>query len=148
MIIGPDAATDDFARAFPVHVEGIARLLAVLRREFDGDLDMALILAVIGERHFTKRTCASTPTLETLGATKVTGAPSVNSYSIAQFTSIPRETTRRKVAALIGRGWVVRDAQGNLSPTAKAAADLVKGTEASIRFIAETRKTKDIQHRP
>ncbi len=148
MIIDPDAVPDDFAHAFPVHVEGIARLLTVLRREFDGDLDMALILAVIGERHFTKRLSASTPTLETLGSTKVSGAPSVNSYSIAQFTSIPRETTRRKVAALIGRGWVARDAQGNLSPTAKAAADLVKGTEATIQFIAEMTKARDRGRRP
>jgi hypothetical protein len=35
-----------------------------------------------------------------------------------------RETVRRKVAALIRRGWVEREENGDLRPTRKAAIDL------------------------
>lgn len=37
-----------------------------------------------------------------------------NAFSIAQATGIPRETVRRKVASLTRRGWMVKDAGGNL----------------------------------
>ncbi len=37
--------TDKFSQAFPLHVEGLVRLLTVLRKEFDGDLDLLLIFS-------------------------------------------------------------------------------------------------------
>lgn len=124
-----------FAQAFPRHVGALVRLLTVLRREFDGDLDLLLIFAVIGDRHFARRVDPETPTYSTLGSTPVTDAPSVNAYSIAQFTDIPRETVRRKVARLSGKGWVSTDTKGNLRPTAKAAKELCNGTVETIRFL-------------
>lgn len=94
----------EFARLFPAYVAAFSRLLIVLRDEFEGDLDGALILAVIGDRHFARRVRPDAPTYETLGFTEATCTPSINTLSIAQYTGIPRETTRRKVAALVRRG--------------------------------------------
>lgn len=37
-----------------------------------------------------------------------------NTHSIALYLGIPQETARRKVAALIEKGWVVKDAEGSL----------------------------------
>ncbi len=125
----------DFAKVFPKHVSALVRLLTALRREFSGDLDLLLICAVIGDRHFAHRLDPDTPTYQTLGSTLVSDAPSINAYSIAQFTSIPRETVRRKVAVLVEKGWVSVDAKGNLKPTAKAAEDLSVGTYETIRFL-------------
>jgi hypothetical protein len=125
----------DFAVVFPKHVGALVRLLTALRSEFDGDLDLLLICAVIGDRHFAHRLDPETPTYQTLGSTPVSDAPSINAYSIAQFAAIPRETVRRKVAVLVEKGWVSVDEKGNLKPTAKAAEDLSVGTCETIQFL-------------
>ena len=132
------AMPNDFARIFPTHVDAFSRLLIALRAEVGGDLDMVLILAVIGERHFARRNCSSGPIDETSVSTETVPGPSINTYSLAQYTQIPRETVRRKVAALIERGWVVCDARGNLGPTKLVVSDLAKGTDAALRFIEMT----------
>ncbi|MCX7564988.1 hypothetical protein OS189_01355 [Sulfitobacter sp. F26169L] len=134
----PDASNHtikNFSSVFPTYLDALTGLLIELRRAFDGDLDKALIMAVVGERHFANRVSVDTPTLDTLGATPVTDGPSINVLSVAQYTDIPRETVRRKVAALIKRGWISCDAQGNLSPTAAAASDLQNRTDATVKFI-------------
>lgn len=126
---------DNFAQIYPSYLESVTHLLIALRETCDGDLDKALIMAVIGDRHFAKRISPDAPKLENLGATEVTPGPSVNALSIAQFTKIPRETVRRKVKSLVDLGWVSADVQGNLVPTRKAAIDLESGTKATITFI-------------
>lgn len=130
-----DTPVVEFSEVFPKHVAALVRLLTALRREFDGDLDLLLICAVVGDRHFAHRVDPDTPTYQTLGSTPVTDAPSVNAYSVAQFTAIPRETVRRKVAVLVEKGWVSVDSKGNLKPTPKAAQDLSIGTFETIRFL-------------
>ena len=114
----------DFSANFPAFVSAFAELLIALRRQFGGDLDSALMMAAIGERHFAHRTDPNTPTLETLGRTAVDGAPTINVYSLAQYTGIPRETARRKIAALQTLGWIDIDVAGNLRPTELAAKEL------------------------
>lgn len=126
---------DNFAQIYPAYLECLAHLLVALRKTCDGDLDKALIMAVIGDRHFARRVSDDAPKLENLGTTEVSPGPSVNAFSIAQFTEIPRETVRRKVKSLVEAGWVSVDAQGNLAPTQKAATDLANGTHAAIAFI-------------
>ncbi|MEX3314125.1 hypothetical protein [Sulfitobacter sp. PS-8MA] len=133
----PQDPRTDFAQAFPAHVGALVRLLTVLRREFDGDLDLLLICAIVGERHFARRIDPATPTYKTLGATPVTKTPSVNAYSIAQYSGIPRETVRRKVSRLVDNGWLRVDGKGNFSPTAKAAEDLMHGTQETVRFLKD-----------
>lgn len=112
-----------------------SRLLIRLRAASGGDLDLILILAVIGERHFARRVDPTTPTREGLGFTETTPTPSINVLSLAEYTGLPRETMRRKVAKLRDRGWVVIDGKGNLSPTGEAAMALSDGTEATMEFI-------------
>lgn len=126
---------DNFAHVYPSYLDAMVHLLIGLRQEFDGDLDKALIMAVIGDRHFANRVSLRAPTFASLGATPTTDGPSVNALSIAQFTDIPRETVRRKVAMLVDLGWVNCDDRGNLSPTQQAAADLSNGTNATVKFI-------------
>lgn len=135
MIESPDEPANSFARTFTTYVDAFSRLMIVLRAKCWGDLDAALILAVVGERHFARRVCPNTPTPETLGSTPVNDAPTINSYSLSQYTGIPRETVRRKVTTLVERGWLTCDDRGNLAPTTKAAEELQEATDMTMTLI-------------
>jgi len=136
------AAEDDwlkagFAEIWPVHMEGFVRLMLILRQSFGGDLDQMLILAVIGDRKLARRASPAEPSYDRLGYSELHHPASVaiNPHSIAEYTAIPRETVRRKVAALIERGWVERSENGDLRTTAKVAEDLQHGTEATLDYF-------------
>jgi hypothetical protein len=134
-----DWLISSFGDIYPAHVTAFVDLLLVLRQEFEGDLDMMLILAIIGDRRIWQRACKEDVSYAGLGKTplplEASDAISINVLSIANFTSIPRETVRRKVAALIERGWVDREDNGDLCPTRKAAIDLQVGTDATIAYV-------------
>jgi len=134
-----------FGQIFPAHVSGFVELMICLRREFDGDLDLMLVMAVIGERRLSRRDPDATITHEGLGATPVleTSGASINAHSIAEYTGIPRETVRRKVAALITCGWAARDDHGDLRPTRRAAIDLAKATEATLVYLRRIVQASD-----
>ena len=127
-----------FGRIYPGHVSGFARLLTTLRRHFDGDLDMMLVLTVIGERRYALRQPPEALRYEEAGRAPLhdPGATVINIQSVSDYTGIPRETVRRKVAALIARGWVSRDENGDLTPTTQAATDLRAATEATMAYIS------------
>lgn len=142
---GDDVAGDDawlrqgFARIHPIHVTAFSKLLLVLRREFDGDIDRMLILSVISERYHAQ---SDRPELDSIDLDRFSisvpqevDRPTVNVQSVADYSGIPRETVRRKVAALLERGWVRRDGNGDLHPTAKAASELRTATEATFAYI-------------
>jgi len=132
-VMGP--MPSDVTREFYMtHVEAFSRLLIVLRAEFDGDLDMMLILSVIAQRHYTRKRhrLAGTGGDSPDDACRIAG---INVHSIAAYSAIPRETVRRKVAALLDRGWIERDAARNLRPTARASTDLARGTAATIEYL-------------
>lgn len=126
---------ENFARIYPAHLVAFSKFLICLRDAVGGDLELALILAVIGERHFAHRRDPDTPTYESIGLTETTPGDRINTLSLAQYTGIPRETARRKVGHLIDLGWVTVDERGNLVPTAQAAKDLQGGTDAAIAFL-------------
>ncbi len=42
--------TRHFGHLFPIHIEALCELLIVLRQQFQGDLDLMLILAIISSR--------------------------------------------------------------------------------------------------
>lgn len=136
---GEDPVRTRFGRVYPAHVAAFARLLTTLRREFDGDLDLLLILTVIGERRFQQRLEPGALTYENLGAapSRRDGGGTVNTHSLAAYTAMPRETVRRKVAALIARGWIDRDARGDLHPTPRAAEELAGATDATLAYIRQ-----------
>lgn len=132
----------NFGTVWPVHLVGFTRLLVQLRKRFDGDLDLALVLAVIGSRTQAENW---KPELGELG--ELTNRNDVedkqlpiNIHSVAEYSGIPRETVRRKVAILQKRGWVMRGADGHLSVTRDAAPDLEDATGDTIVYLASLLK--------
>jgi DNA-binding MarR family transcriptional regulator len=150
MTTSDDWLDKGFGRIFPTHVSAMAELFVVLRRTFDGDLDAVLILAVIGDRKFSRRDPSAELSLERLGSTRTVDveAPAINVSSISDYTGIPRESVRRKVAKLIEQGWVEREDNRDLRPTPKAAEDLKEATDATLSYLrtvvtAAQRSTQD-----
>ena len=118
-------------RLWPAHTAGIARLLIGLRAQFDGDLDAALILAVVslgaegeGRRDMLFGDPARPARLRP-----------TNTRSLSIATGIPRETLRRKLDRLQERGWVERSPSGNWEPTRQAARDLRPATIETIAYL-------------
>jgi hypothetical protein len=103
-------------------------MVGYLRRvhaEFEGDITAAIVLGEIAQhsaRRFMKeilprsgKDAASVATDEVIEAS----IRRCNMLSIAQASGIPRETVRRKVDKLVGKGFVSRDAKGGLAVTRK-----------------------------
>lgn len=118
---------------FPIHVRAFSVLLIKLRHELGNDLDMVLILAVIAERYYAaiEQSQGAGPD----GRPQPAEGYGINTHSVALYTEIPRETVRRKIKALVAKGWLESDANGNLMPTPLAAKDLAKGTAATLDFM-------------
>jgi predicted transcriptional regulator len=128
---------DNFSTIWPVHLDAFTRLLTQLRTRFDGDLELMLVLVVIGER-----TRPSDWTPELLTYRQLTRRPEdghlqypINIQSVSDFSGIPRETVRRKVGILERKGWVARDKDGKLSVSSAAAQDLEDATRESITYL-------------
>lgn len=135
---GHDFIKRNFSAIWPVHVEAFTRLLTLLRCHFDGDLDLMLVLAVIGGRTLPDNWVSELDMLEhvtRLGEQRSLPT-AINLQSIADYTGIPRETVRRKLAVLLDKGWITKDEKGFLSATGDAAADLASATGASIQYLA------------
>jgi hypothetical protein len=73
-----------------------------------GDLELHIILLLIGIRTVEHPRFASLSMRERLEETPVFPSLGVNTRSIADSSGIPRETVRRKVAELVRKGWIVR----------------------------------------
>ena len=50
MPFSSEKITSHFGHIFPTHVDALCELLIELRQQFFGDLDLMLILAIIGSR--------------------------------------------------------------------------------------------------
>lgn len=127
-----------FGTVWPTHVASLTRFLITCRRSFGGDLDLFLVLAVIGDRTFSERHADPKLDYDTFKSVGTPGTPpiDINLRSIAAFSGIPRETVRRKIAELERRGWITRNQDGSLAATRQAAADLEPLTEAGIDYVA------------
>lgn len=129
--------TTHFGHVFPAHVEELCELLIVLRKQFFGDLDLMLIMAIIGSRTLPARQSYTMTYQEFMDSDKeVTQVQAINIQSVAECSGIARETVRRKTQKLITLGLVARDAKGMLSVTNKAATNLSASTEASLQYLA------------
>lgn len=128
----------NFSAIWPAHVEAFTRLLTLLRGHFDGDLDLMLVLAVIGGRTLPNTWVSELDRLEhvTRSGEQRSLPTAINLQSIADYTGIPRETVRRKLSVLLDKGWITKDEKGFLSATGDAAADLASATGASIHYLA------------
>lgn len=127
---------ENFGDIWPVHVDGFTELLITLRGQFRGDLDMMLVLAIIGSRTLPPRRTRGMSYQDFANGTRIDPRPSpINLQSISESSGIPRETVRRKVHDLRALGWVDRRDDGVLVVTEKAAQDLAPATEATLRYL-------------
>jgi hypothetical protein len=94
----------------------IVRHLIRVYHAFDGDLLEAIVLGEVAHHNVS-------PYLAALNEARRNGAASppgpdsaaylpTNAFSIAQSTGIPRQTVRRKVKALVARGWLLESKAG------------------------------------
>ena len=127
-----------FGKVWPVHVGSLTKFLIACRKTFDGDIDMFLVLAVIGDRTFSQR--HADPEMDYEGfrsdGPARTPALDINLRSIADFSGIPRETVRRKINQLVKLGWVKKQRDGAFHATSKAKKELEPLTLASIQYLS------------
>lgn len=128
----------NFRTIWPVHLAGFTRLLLQLRKRFDGDLDLALVLAVIGGRTDPALWAQELADLSqmTIGEDTDGKQLPINIQSVAAFSGIPRETVRRKVTILQDRGWVTRKTDGSLAIKQSAALELANETGDTVAYLA------------
>ncbi len=129
---------ENFGAIWPAHVENLTRLLILCREAFDGDMDLFLVMAVVGERTFSTRNADENLDFETWqsGGARSAKREDINASSIAHFSHIPRETVRRKLAVLKAKGWIAMDERGNYLATPKSSAELERLTIESIAYLA------------
>lgn len=107
-----DALAERFAEEYPSYqyalVEFLVAHLTDVARAFDGDLQQALVLAVIGQVRLQARRMAD----EAGAAPPEPEASAITASRLADTTGIPRETVRRKLKRLQERGWIARRPDG------------------------------------
>jgi DNA-binding MarR family transcriptional regulator len=115
-------------------------------REFKGDLQQMLILAVVGQRVLEQTRG------QTVGALTISQPEGISASRLADVTGIPRQTVRRKLQALADKGWVEQRPDGQwairlvngMSPAAGDLHDLDRRGIARIaRLTAELRRLSD-----
>jgi len=129
----------NFGKVHALHTAALTRHLVECRRIFDGDLDLFLVLAIIGERTFPahKAPGAMSHAEFLEGSVSDLAPAAINLQSIADYSGIPRETVRRKVETLIEKGWVMRDQRKFVTATDQAKANLIGLTESAIRYLRD-----------
>lgn len=136
MPFSSEKITSHFGHIFPIHVDALCELLIVLRQQFFGDLDLMLILAIIGSRALPARQTSNMTYAEFISDnTKDRADQPINIQSIAECSGIARETVRRKVHKLEDLGFIARDPSGMLTVTDKAINQLAPATEASLQYL-------------
>lgn len=133
-----DFAKKHFGKIWPIHVDGLITLLSRLRAVFDGDLDSVLILAVVGSAVLPRHKLPGHLTYEEFleGEARRELTTPLNTHSIGQITGIPRETVRRKLLALEGKGWVERNLEGHWAIGDAARRELEPMTDASLQYLS------------
>lgn len=133
-----DFIKKNFMSIWPIHLAAFTRLMTQLRERFDGDLDLLLVLAVIGGRTRPEKWMPELLTYRQLVLTKGEEHLQypINIQSIADYSGIPRETVRRKVTVLQDKGWITRDVRGHLAVSRDAATDLEEATRDTITYLS------------
>ena len=145
-----DFISANFQAIWPVHLSGFTQLLTQLRNRFDGDLDLMLILAVIGDRTRPEHWSPELLTYRQMTRENFDQhlQNPINIQSIADSTGIPRETVRRKVSVLQEKGWVTRDLDGRLFIGRSAAPELEQSTSDTMVYLARLMTAFDAARRP
>lgn len=129
----------NFGKLHARHAGILIRYLVECRRASDGDLDLFLIMATIGERTFNERHAPDAMSLEEfVGGTvgKIEPLP-INAQSISDFTGIPRETVRRKIDTLLKKGWVKRDQKNYFTATDDVNHAFSRLTEITQKYLQD-----------
>lgn len=110
-------------------VEFLIEHLSDVSRTFRGDLQAALVLALVGQAWLgaARSAAAAGAGPETLPPART----STSASRIADITGIPRQTVRRKLARLEDRGWIRRNADGSVRLVAEG------GETAARRDLSE-----------
>ena len=127
-----------------VHLMGtlIHRLDLDRRRLYDNDLDMACVAGAVAlestdanlrlaEFRDKFRDLRSVIGLE--------GQHGVNAFSIAQYTGIPRETVRRKLKRLVGKGAVTEKTRGSyvIKPGFPQTPESIAVIQGAMRYTLQ-----------
>lgn len=122
----------------------IAPFLEVLnsgRRACGGDLDKLFIVLAVGMRTAEDKRVLDLDMDDVLsGAVDVYPSLSTNVRSIADSTGIPKESVRRKVAALVDAGWIRRE-ENNLSLAPHASRMLTEFREQLLQMAIRNHQT-------
>ncbi len=102
-------------------VQFLSEHMADCARSFGGDLEMPLILAVIGQSHIAAYMTQSAPAPERLNY-------GVSALRVADITGLPRETVRRKLKNLERLGWL-RSTPKGWSLEGASAVDTAAGRD-------------------
>lgn len=137
--VGDDPLRDNFGRLHALHVAALTRHLIECRRACDGDLDLFLVMTIIGERTFPPRSAPASMSHDDFveGSVDSLQPAAINLQSIADYSGIPRETVRRKIEALIEKGWVRRDERKFVTATDRAKECLLGLTQSELRYIRD-----------
>jgi DNA-binding MarR family transcriptional regulator len=100
--------------------------LGDLSREFGGDLHQMMVLAVVGQARIRAVRDAVEQGAE---PAQMTG---ISASRLADITGVPRQTVRRKLAALRARGWVVQLPDDSWSIAAQHEAGSVRDSLAEV----------------
>jgi hypothetical protein len=95
----------------------IVRHLVRLYAAFDGDLLEAVVLGEVAHHNLSgyltqARAARQANAPARASVPKRSDYLPTNAFSIAQATGIPRQTVRRKVQALVARGWLLQERDG------------------------------------
>lgn len=134
-----DLLHDHFGKLHASHVAALTRHLVECRKAFGGDLDLFLVMTIIGERTFTARNAPDTMTHDDFlqGSVSDLEPAAINLQSIADYSGIPRETVRRKLETLLAMGWIARDENRFMTVTDQAKQSLQPLTDSSLRYMRE-----------
>lgn len=130
------AYAENYIEAQYCWVQFFTEHLVDVSRQFGGDLQIVLILALVGQRLLEKHR-GEQP--ESVSPDDPVG---INASRIADITCIPRQTVRRKLQTLAGHGWIHQKSDGSWAMTidelgSPAARDLSDLDLRSIRRIAK-----------
>jgi hypothetical protein len=116
--------------------------LVRVSRAFDGDLTAAVVLGTIAHHNFRRfheevvvKSSESMAALVRSGAHREYLRP-CNAMSVAASTGVPRETVRRKIAWLIGRGWVRRAGRDQLFVEERVGQDFADFSLGTVQLFS------------
>lgn len=134
-------------------------------RKFDGDFVAAIVLGEVAHHNLSHLVNRSrTPqelseALRTVRAKRPESLLPTNAFSIGEATGIPRETVRRKIAALLRRGWLTKDGEGNLFVSGSVSEafadqnfeslhDLLEAARAIEALLEDVQAPAERRHEP